>query len=184
MIILPIALAAYDDWRLGNLKETDPVAFQQMINDLEGEIARVPAPNAEETIRLYRELLKLDPENLQYADRLADHEEGLAAALAAEEVAKAAAEAAENAEEVRKGFHCLSRFDGAHTQVKNFAEEQMRDPDSFEHIETRITPVSDDGNHTLIMTYRARNGFGGITEGRVVAEINNDDCSATNVSIE
>ena len=60
----------------------------------------------------------------------------------------------------------------------------MRDPDSFEHIETRITPVSDKGTHQLVMKYRAKNGFGGITVGSAIATIDNASCKATITSIE
>lgn len=35
----------------------------------------------------------------------------------------------------------------------------MRDPDSFEHIETRITPVTEGGTHQLVMKYRAKMGL-------------------------
>ena len=54
----------------------------------------------------------------------------------------------------------------------------MREPDSFEHIETRITPINEKGKHTLTMRYRARNGFGGMTDGVAIATINNAGCSA------
>lgn len=58
-----------------------------------------------------------------------------------------------------------------------YFREQLRDPDSFEHIETRITPVDDDGQHLLFMRYRAANGFGGLNLEQLVATVENDDCS-------
>ena len=60
----------------------------------------------------------------------------------------------------------------------------MKDPDSFEHIETKITPVKDDGTHVLFMKYRAKNRFGGYNIGNATAIINNANCDATLVSIE
>lgn len=78
----------------------------------------------------------------------------------------------------RKGFHCLSAWDGSHRGVKEYVENRLRDPDSFEHLETRITPVKN-GKHTLFMTYRARNGFGGMNVEKVVAEIDSSTCGAT-----
>ena len=60
----------------------------------------------------------------------------------------------------------------------------MREPDSFEHIKTRMTPVDETGQHTLIMRYRAKNGFGGMTDGVAIATINNAGCSAAVVSIK
>ncbi|MCC2607336.1 zinc ribbon domain-containing protein [Planctobacterium marinum] len=102
-----------------------------------------------------------------------------------EEVAKAEREklkAKEDAEKKLKGFHCLSSWDGSHRQVASYVEKNMRDPDSFEHIETVITPVDEDGNHLLKMTYRGKNGFGGMSVESVVATVSNDDCNATILS--
>jgi len=99
------------------------------------------------------------------------------------EAREAAAQSAKEAEERRKGFHCLSAWDGSHSDVKAYVEERMRDPDSFEHIETRITPVKDDGTHTLVMKYRAKNGFGGMTVGEALATVRNSNCRATVLAI-
>lgn len=105
-----------------------------------------------------------------------------AAKLAAEKAAKKAREAEQQAraelENRRKGFHCLSPWDGSHSGVKDYVENRLRDPDSFEYVETRITPARN-GKHTLFMTYRARNGFGGMNVENVVAEIDNSTCGAT-----
>lgn len=91
---------------------------------------------------------------------------------------------AEEAENRRKGFHCLSAFNGTHRGVVNFVSERLRDPDSFDHVETRITPVDGDGQHTLIMEYRAANGFGGINLETAVATVKNSDCSATIIAAQ
>jgi hypothetical protein len=102
----------------------------------------------------------------------------------AEQLKETAQKAEEEKENKRKGYHCLSRWDGSHTAVKKYVEENMRDPDSFEHIETLITPVSDKGTHQLIMKYRAKNGFGGMTVGSAIATIDNASCKATITSVE
>ena len=39
----------------------------------------------------------------------------------------------------RKGLHCLEA-DGPHFEVKKYVKKQMRDSDSFDHIETRVVP--------------------------------------------
>ena len=185
----------YDDYRMRNLKETDPAAYQKQIQELEAQVAKVAASDLDENIRLYRELQKLDPENKRYAEKIAHYrQKKTAAAEAAEEAAKAAkakkaaaeaaAKAVADAEKRRKGFHCLSGWDGSHREVKKYVEKRMRDPDSFEHIETRITPVNAKGEHALIMKYRAKNGFGGMTVGVAVATINNANCAATVASVQ
>ena len=55
----------------------------------------------------------------------------------------------------------------------------LRDPDSFEHDETRITPANDKGKHTIMMTYRARNGFGGMNVETAIGEVDQSSCAVT-----
>ena len=82
----------------------------------------------------------------------------------------------ERAENERLGLHCLSIIDGSHARLVASFKSGLRDPSSFEHVETRITPVRDDGFHHLSMAYRAKNGFGGLTLGTVSANVR-PDCS-------
>lgn len=93
------------------------------------------------------------------------------------------ADAAATAEDRRKGFHCLSGWDGSHREVVDQVKEQLRDPSSFEHDGTRITPVKN-RKHTLIMNYRARNGFGGMNVATAMASVDNATCDATLVANE
>lgn len=97
---------------------------------------------------------------------------------------RVAIEALETEEDERKGFHCLSAWDGSHRAVVSYIEQNLKDPSSFDHDETRITPVDENGEHLLIMRYRAKNGFGALTIGNATATINNSDCSATMISTE
>jgi hypothetical protein len=91
------------------------------------------------------------------------------------------AEEAQAAEDNRKGFHCLSSWDGSNASLVDQVKKQLRDPDSFEHDETRITP-EEKGKHIVSMRYRARNGFGGMNVATAVAEIDHASCQATVVS--
>lgn len=154
------------------------------IQELEDEVAKIPASEFDENIRLYKKLQRLNPDNERYADKVAHYERRKQEAAAAAKAAKEAADAAALAERQRKGFHCLSGWDGSHRAVKKYVEERMREPDSFEHIETRVTPVDDNGEHALIMQYRGRNAFGGMAIGVIAARIRNSDCHATIVSID
>jgi hypothetical protein len=95
--------------------------------------------------------------------------------------AEKAAEIAQKAENKRKGFHCLSAYDGAHNGVERWLKNNLRDPDSYKHVETKIAPVKD-GKHILITSYRAKNGFGGYVGGVVLAEVNHETCQATIIS--
>ncbi len=124
--------------------------------------------------------------NLTPEQRIAREEQRAVAAKEKEagRVREAAKKAVEEKEKRRKGFHCLSGWDGSHSAVKKYVEERMRDPDSFEHVETRITPMSEKGTHQLVMKYRAANGFGGLTMGNAAATIDNTSCQATITSME
>lgn len=90
-----------------------------------------------------------------------------------------AQEAAKLAADKEKGFHCLSGWDGSSLQFTTEVKELLRDPESFEHIETKITPKDKDSKHIISMKYRARNGFGGMNVGEALGVMDNNDCNAT-----
>lgn len=115
----------------------------------------------------------IDPEGA--AQRKADRE---AAALAEKEK-----EAAEETAEKAKGFHCLSPWDGSNRRTETQVKAMMRNPDSFEHVKTRIAPVKD-GKHALRMTYRAQNGFGGMNAATATASVHTISCDATVTSLK
>ena len=86
-------------------------------------------------------------------------------------------EIARKAEDRRKGFHCLSGWDGSHRSFVNLVKRRMNDPDSFGHVRTRVTPVqSDTGRHSIIMEFRGRNAFGGIVKNTATGSYARD-CS-------
>lgn len=95
-----------------------------------------------------------------------------------------AARIAKEAMDQKMGFHCLSAWDGSLPEFKRKVKSLMRDPDSFEHIETRVTPVDASGEHMVFMKYRARNGFGGVNVSTAIGTFKNSDCSSTIISVE
>ena len=97
----------------------------------------------------------------------------------AERAERKAQKEAKRAEDKRKGFHCLSSWDGSHRGLEKHVRNAARNPDSFEHIRTSITPVDQNGEHVLFMSYRAENGFGGMSIGEIRATVNNETCIAT-----
>ncbi len=114
----------------------------------------------------------IDPEGV--AQRKAERE----AAAQAEKTM----EVAEAQAEKDKGFHCLSAWDGSNLSTKTQVKARMRNPDSFEHIETKIAPVSN-GKHLLRMTYRAQNGFGGMNVATAAASVDAMSCDAVLTSL-
>lgn len=77
----------------------------------------------------------------------------------------------------RDGKGCLSEVDGSNRDLVDKVRQQMRNPGSFEHIETKIYGY-DKGEHGLWMTFRAENGFGGINVERIYARIDHETCTA------
>ena len=84
----------------------------------------------------------------------------------------------------------LQRFYGDHCDwdarwaITEQVKRSMNDPESFEYVEARITPVNEHGYHDYTMTFRGRNAFGGIVTARAEAIVDNEDCSAALVNIE
>lgn len=93
------------------------------------------------------------------------------------------AEKQKEREQRERGFHCLSSWDGANEDVIQHLKRQLKDPSSFEHIETRIAPINERGAHALIMSYRAKNSFGAYDAGTVVASLRNWNCKIETISI-
>lgn len=87
------------------------------------------------------------------------------------------AEAQNMAENRERGLHCLSGWDGSLPALKEAVKVQLRDPDSFEHVDTVIAPKGSDNRHDIMMKYRARNGFGGLNVEHVKGTVSNIDCS-------
>jgi len=81
---------------------------------------------------------------------------------------------------VEPKFKCLSAWDGSYSNLKRYTKKILKDPKSFEHDSTVITPIVN-GEQTVFMTYRARNGFGGMVVERIGAKIKNSDCSMIGV---
>jgi hypothetical protein len=64
----------------------------------------------------------------------------------------------------------FSAWDGSHIGLTKMLKKNMKNPDSYEHIETTYR---DDGKSLVIKTrYRGQNGFGGMTIGEVTARVN------------
>ena len=80
------------------------------------------------------------------------------------------------------GFHCLSHIDGANADMNREIKSRLRDPKSFEHIQTKISPINNSGEHQLFVTYRAKNGFGGYTSGMFTAYVANSNCALSHIT--
>ena len=91
---------------------------------------------------------------------------------------------ADEAEERRKGFHCLTEWDGNHDGLEVLVKDQLNDPGSMETHSTRITPVNADGKHIIFMEFSAKNAFGGRVRNTAGGLVDPETCEATLVGIE
>lgn len=69
--------------------------------------------------------------------------------------------------------------------IHNFAgqvQRMLRNPPSFEHVETVVGPIEGD-RFKATMTYRATNGYGAVDTGVAVGEVRVGDCAARVISI-
>lgn len=65
---------------------------------------------------------------------------------------------------------CLSAWDGSHAQMARDVKAMLKNPASFEHLETRYI---DRGNEIdLIMKFTGTNSFGAVTTSTATATIN------------
>ncbi len=84
-----------------------------------------------------------------------------------------------SAEDRRKGFHCLDPWDGNHNGLEALIRDQLNDPGSMETIETGITPVDADGQHTVRLEFTAKNAFGGRVRNTAYGWVDQATCEAT-----
>lgn len=115
--------------------------------------------------------------------REALEEEGRRRTEAAKERRQALEEKAAAEKERRSGRHCISKWDGTHRAMAEGVTERLRNPSSFEHIDTVITPLDKKGHHDILMRYRAENGFGGMNVEMAIGVVNGADCHLISVTM-
>ncbi len=102
--------------------------------------------------------------------------------LAAAEAERVAA-AEEAAHDQKYGFTCLSQWDGSHDGFVAAVKATLNDPDSFEHDATKTWPVNAEGRNTILMNFRARNGFGGVLRVKASGSFDNQSCEDVRVDL-
>lgn len=90
-------------------------------------------------------------------------------------VGRSDTERAKDAKERVAGFHCVGGMDGSSFRFINAVKAQLRDPASFEHVETGIRH-EEDGKHYILMTFRSRNGFGGMNVSSARGYVDHATC--------
>lgn len=127
------------------------------------ELESTPEGDWEGRAKTYLTLSELNPEVVEYSDQ---HKFYSAKVLLDKE--KRDAQAARE-DRLKAQFHF---WDGSHIKLEKVIKRAMNDPDSYEHVETVYW---DQGDHLVVkLTYRGRNGFGGLVLGYVKAKVDLD----------
>lgn len=120
-----------------------------------------------ERVEMYSQLVKYEPKNKEFvaAEEQASEELKLQNERDAEEQRRIA-RAASQEQRMKEQF---SAWDGSHHGVVAAVKATMKNPASFEHVETRY--VDTGKGLRVIMTFRGTNSFGGVVPNRVIAEV-------------
>ncbi|HBV85743.1 MAG TPA: hypothetical protein DEF42_03590 [Desulfosporosinus sp.] len=108
------------------------------------------------------EVVDISADFARLSNEEATEEKRKAEAKAAEEKAAAEAKAIADAQADYKAWvdGQFSAWDGSNRHLVSLLKDNLNDPKSFDHVETVYW---DKGDHLIIkMTYRAKNGFGGL----------------------
>lgn len=84
----------------------------------------------------------------------------------------------------RRGFHCLSAWDGNHDGLEALIRDQLNDPGSMETHNTFIAPLDETGFHAIRLEFSAKNAFGGRVRHTAWGFIDHKTCEAVLIGIE
>lgn len=73
-------------------------------------------------------------------------------------------------------YACTASLNGSMSEFAIEVKYDLRDPGSFEHIQSFATTVDGDGRQRIRMKFRARNGFGGMNVEMAEAIVSNANC--------
>lgn len=82
------------------------------------------------------------------------------------------------------GDHCLSRWSGNHDEFERLIKHQLNDPESMKTHSTKISPAPFAGEHTIIVDFSAKNGFGGRVRSQARGTVSVIGCEATLTGID
>lgn len=108
------------------------------------------------------------------------------AVKAKREAEKEAAHQQAKAEKAAKEaqFKCLNAWNGEMFTFVRAIKDGLRDPDSFELVNSYASPVKSNGLQIIRMEFRARNGFGGMNVESASGLVKNSDCELISWSMD
>lgn len=136
---------------------TTKAAKQSLETKLLAELKTIPAEKLNSNQERYQKLNKMFPSNEKYKNKLAHYTAKIA-----------------RKEKIERQF---SAWSGSHKALENYIRKNLKDPDSYDHVETRY---GDKGDHILIQTtYRAKNSFNAVITESVIAKAGIDGSNLT-----
>jgi len=173
-------VAAFADIELfeknGQGEHKDVPVFRKAVKPkiLSDRIAKLPESDTKGRLILYRQLVAVAADDIAATSELARLEKAHAEAETARiEKDRLAADAAAMAEarqkEIAVGF---SPWDGSHNALEKHIKKQMKNPDSYKHVQTTYV---DRGAYLIVeTTYRGTNSFNAIVPNTVRAKADLD----------
>lgn len=138
----------------------DGIRTENTTKEILSSLKNIPAAKAKINLDLYTELVSLNPDVQKYKDKV----EHYTVKLEQEQKNKQAV--ATRKKQIEDQF---SGWDGSHVKLTRYIKEHMKDPDSYDHVETRF---GDKGDHILVVTkYRGKNSFGALVVQATTATV-------------
>jgi hypothetical protein len=132
---------------------------EKLLNDL----ATLSQYHIEENFEIYKELVQIDSKNAEYRKQFDYYR------LKKNEREAEAIRVADRRRKIRMQF---SSWDGSHSGLERYIKNNLKDPGSYEHIETKY---NDNGGSVYVVTrYRAKNSFGGYVVEAMAANVGVD----------
>ena len=144
---------------------------ERKIETLVAKLAYLPDSEVKENAGIYRQLAALKPDNDTYKEKYA-HYNGIL--MEQRRVAKAKAQAELEKQEQQAARKKLiakqfSSWDGSHYNLTQYIKNNMNDPKSYDHVETRF---GDMGSYVVVVTtFRGKNAFGGVVKQTYRAKV-------------
>jgi len=142
-----------------NVRDKDLLVIVNQAKEkiLLSEALSIPAADAKKNLDIYKNLSLLAPNNQMYQDKIEHYQAKL-----------------DRTKLIEKQF---SSWDGSHIQLEKVIKQQMKNPDSYEHVETLYW---DRGDHiTVQTTYRGTNSFNAVVTETKRIELNLDGTTYT-----
>ena len=130
--------------------------IKKEISKLEQKVKKIPSSNLVDNYNIYAKLLELDANNKKYKEKFDYYEK-------------------------KGGFLCYSSYNQRVYSLIKHVKKSMRDADSFELVESTVYKTEKDGTRFVDMSYKGKNGFGGISLEKVRGKFKNETCEIISV---